>query len=128
MDLRRKILWIDSCGGLVAGAAVLLLSGWLSERYVLPQDLLRLIGGANVGYGLYSLFLASRPRRSGVLILLLVIANLVWAAACLRWAVAYNESASLFGLAHLGGEGVYVGALACLEWRWRELLRHRESR
>ena len=122
MDLRRQILWVDSCGALVAGIGVLLLCGWLSKRYVLPEDLLRLIGGANVGYGVYSLILASWARRPRVSILVLVVANLVWAATCMRWAVAYSESASVFGLAHLGGEAVYVGTLACLEWRWRAIL------
>ena len=122
MDLRRKLLWVDASAALVAGVGVLLLCGWLSEWYALPENLLLLIGGVNVGYGVYGLLLASRARRPRALILLLVMANLVWAAACLRWAVAYSESASVFGLAHLGGEGVYVGTLACLEWRWRAIL------
>jgi len=36
--------------------------------------------------------------------------------------VALAGGASVFGLAHLLGEGAFVGALATLEWRERERL------
>lgn len=123
IDLRPKLLWIDGLGATLAGVAVLLLRGWLVEWYRLSQDLLLLIGLANLAYALYSLSLASRARRPRALIVLLVVANLIWAVFCLRWAVLSHETASLFGLVHLVGEALYVGGLACLEWRWRELLR-----
>lgn len=123
MVLRRKLLWVDGLAGAVAGVAVLLLGGWLSKWYRLPQDFLFFIGLVNLAYGSYSLSLARRARRPKTLILLLVVANLTWAVLCFRWVVVFGETASLFGLAHLVGEGLFVGGLACLEWRWRELLR-----
>lgn len=123
MDLRRKLLWVDCLAGAVVGIAMLVLGGWLSEWYQLPQDLLFLMGLANLAYASYSFSLAMRSKRPKTLIRLLVVANLTWAVACFRWAVVFSETANLFGLAHLVGEGFFVGGLACLEWRWRELLR-----
>jgi hypothetical protein len=123
MDVRRKLLWIDGMAAAAAGVAVLLSGGWLSKWYELPRNLLLLIGGVNIAYASYSLSLAVRVERPKALILLLVLANLVWAVVCLRWAVVFAETASPFGIAHLAGEGVFVGGLASLEWRWRELLR-----
>lgn len=119
----RKLLWVDGLAAAVAGGAVLLASSWLSGWYRLPQDLLFLTGMVNLAYVSYSLSLAMRPKRPKKLILLLVIANLVWAVLCLRWAVIFAGTASLFGLAHLVGEALFVGGLASLEWRLREQLR-----
>ncbi len=101
---------------------MLLASSWLRELYRLPQNLYLLIGLANMAYGCYSLSLASRARRPKALILLLIVANLTWALLCVRWALVYATTASLFGLAHLMAEALFVGGLACLEWRWREQL------
>jgi hypothetical protein len=123
MDVRRKLLWVDGLAAAVAGVAVLLSGSWLSEWYGLPREILLLVGGVNLSYALYSLFLAARAERPKALIILLVIANLVWAFVCLQWAVAFADTASMFGVTHLAGEGVFVGVLASLEWRWRELLR-----
>ena len=108
------------CGSL---PALFLAGGWLSEWYRLPQDLLSLIGLVNVVYASYSLSLVVRTNRPKALIVLLVVANLTWAIFCFRWAVIFSKTASPFGLIHLVGEALYVGSLAYLEWRWRELLR-----
>lgn len=123
MDLRRKLLWIDCLAGAVAGIAMLSLARWLSEWYRLPLDLLFLMGWINLAYASFSLSLARRPERPAPFILLLILANLTWAVICWRWAVVFSETAGALGLAHLIGEGLFVGGLACLEWRWRELLR-----
>lgn len=122
MDWRRRLLWIDCTGAAVVGVAVLLSSGWLSDLHRLPQDFVLFLGWVNLGYGAYSYSLARRAERPIALILLLVAANLLWAVLCLRWAWIYSGTASPFGLLHLGGEGLYVGVLACFEWRSRELL------
>ena len=122
-SLRRKLLWIDGLAGLTVGAVVLAASGWLSERYGLPRSLLLFTGVANVAYGSYSTSLARRSVRPRRLIWFLIFANLAWAVVCFILAIVYRETATFFGLAHLVGEGLFVGGLACLEWRWRELLR-----
>jgi hypothetical protein len=82
------------------------------------------MGVANLAYGTYSGALARRARRPYALLVLLVVANATWAVLCGVAAVALAGTASAFGLAHLVGEGVFVGALAALEWRERERLRH----
>jgi hypothetical protein len=56
------------------------------------------------------------------LIVLLVIANGIWAVICLVAAVLLASKASVFGVAHLVGDGLYVGWLAKVEWRQREKL------
>ncbi len=121
-DWRRKLLWVDGLAGATVGLAVLILGTWLSAWYRLPHDFLLLIGAANLAYGTYALSLARRAPRPRGLIILLVFANLTWAVLCVRWAVVFGETASFFGLAHLLGEGLFVGGLAGLEWRWRALL------
>ena len=123
IDLRRKLLWVDCTAGAVAGVAVLTTRGWLSEWHQLPEDFLRLTGWVNLAYGSYSFSLAMLSRRPKPLLLLLIVANLTWAVFCWRWAVVYSATASPLGLTHLVGEGLFVGGLGCLEWRWRELLR-----
>jgi hypothetical protein len=115
----RHLLWIDSGAGLGAGVVVLALSGWLTEVYGLPRALLLGMGAANLAYGTYSGALARRARRPRGMLLLLVLANATWAGLAVRLA----HAASAFGLAHLAGEGLFVGGLAALEWRERERLR-----
>jgi hypothetical protein len=103
--------------------AVLALSGWLSDLYGLPRPLLVGMGVANLAYGTYSGALARRARRPRGAIVLLVLANAAWAGLCGVAAVRLADTASAFGLAHLVGEGAFVGTLAALEWRERERLR-----
>lgn len=119
---RRNLLWIDGLAGAIVGVAMLTLGGWLSELYRVPKDLLILMGLVNLAYASYSLSLASRSRRPIPFILLVAAANLIWAVFCFRWAFVFSETASFLGLAHFVVEGLFVAGLACLEWRWRELL------
>ena len=60
-----------------------------------------------------------RVRRSRKLIVLLVVANATWGGLCMLTAALLTGTASMFGLTHLVGEGVFVGGLAGLEWLWR---------
>lgn len=119
----KNLLWVDCTAALVAGAAVLLLRGWLANLYALPENLVLIIGVVNVAYGAFSFSLAvARHHRPKFLIYALVFANLSWAATCFVIGAAYLRTASIFGLGHLIGEGVFVGALALLEWRARKQL------
>jgi hypothetical protein len=101
---------------------MLSLSAWLSQLYGLPRGLLVAMGVANLGYGAFSFSLARRARRPRSLIVLLVVANATWAGLCGLAAVRFAGPASAFGLAHLVGEGLFVGGLAGLEWRQRTRL------
>ena len=122
MDFRSRILWIDGIGGIVVGVAVLALHSWLTLWYQLPREFILFMGLINLLYGCYSLPLAFRKKRPLHLIIILVIGNLTWAVLCLWWAYSFRETASILGLIHLIGEGIYVGGLGLLEWRWRNYL------
>ncbi len=118
----RKLLWVDCGAALLASLAVLSLSGWLARLYALPRGLLVAMGVANLAYGAFSFSLARRAHRPPSLIVLLVMANATWAVLCGIAAVRLAGVASAFGLAHLIGEGLFVGGLAALEWRQRAQL------
>ncbi len=55
--------------------------------------------------------------------MLLVVANATWSGLCVFTAAVLAGTASMFGLTHVMGEGVFVGGLAGLEWSQREQLR-----
>jgi hypothetical protein len=118
----RKLLWMDCIAAAIAGVAVLALNGWLSRLYMLPHELIMFIGVVNLLYGSYSFTLARRARRRMLLIKLLVFANAAWVIVCLGLAATFWNQASVFGLMHLVGEALIVGALAAMEWRQRHQL------
>lgn len=118
----RHLLWIDSGAGLLNGVTTLTLCAWLSDLYSLPRPMLVAMGVTNLAYGTYSGLLASRTRRPMALIVVLVIANALWAIGCLLAAFRLADSASGVGLAQLLAEGLLVGGLAALEWRARKQL------
>jgi hypothetical protein len=120
--LTPRLLWIDSGAACLAGLTVLSLSGWLSRLHALPRGLLIAMGAANLAYAAYSGSLAIRARRPRLAIVALVVANALWAVLCAVLAVRFAATASGFGLAHLIGEGLFVGGLAGLEWSQRERL------
>jgi hypothetical protein len=118
----QKLLWVDCTGAALVGVTVISLSGWLSRLEGLPQEVLLFTGAVNLLYASYSFSLAVRAERPMRLIKLLVFANLAWVPVCLGLVVAFSSTATPFAYAHLVGEAVYVGGLAVLEWRNRDLL------
>ena len=118
----KKLLWVDCVGAALAGLTVIALSGWLSRLEGLPWEVLLFTGAANLLYASYSFSLAVRSERPMRLIKLLVFANLAWVPVCSGLVVAFSATATPFAFIHLIGEAVYVGGLAVLEWRNRDLL------
>ena len=116
------LLWLDCLGALAAGILVLALSGWLAPLEGLPREVLVFAGAMNLAYGSYSLSLALRERRTRPAVYALIFANAAWPLVCLALVAAFWETITAFGLLHLVGEGLYVGALALAEWRQRERL------
>jgi hypothetical protein len=109
---------VDWIGGAIGGVLVLSLRGWLTGLYGLPDGLLVVIGLANVAYSGVSFTLAMSARGGRVPFLWAVAAaNMAWAVVCFVLAAVWAGEASPFGLAHLIGEGVFVGGLGVLEWR-----------
>lgn len=118
----RALLWVDCTAGALVGAIVLALSGWLSELYGLPRDLLLVTGVANVLYATYSFSLARRAVRPLAGIVALAVANMAWGVICVGLVVAFADTGGVLGLLHLGAEAGVVGGLGALEWRHRDVL------
>ena len=106
----------------MVGMTVIALSGWLGRLEGLPQGVLLFTGAVNLLYASYSFSLAVRRERPMWMIKLLVVANLAWVPVCLGLVAAFSATATPFAYLHLVGEAVYVGGLAVLEWRNRDLL------
>ncbi|MEL6615335.1 MAG: hypothetical protein AAFQ43_06330 [Bacteroidota bacterium] len=123
----RHLLWIDCTAGGLVGALVLLLHDWLSGLYGLPVGLVIGLGVANLVYASYSFNLARRHRRPLAGIVALAGANVAWAVFLCVVIARYAGDASVFGLATLVTEVVFVGGLGLLEWRHRDLLRAADS-
>lgn len=121
----RSLLWIDCVAAVLAGTLVLAFADPLAAFYAMPADGLRVIGAINLLYACLSGSLALRDTRSVRWIAALALANGAWSMACSGIAVAVAGTATAFGMAHLLGEGAFVGSLGLLEWRWRvRLARH----
>ena len=119
MPLRaRRILWLDSLGALVVGVLVLALSAPLAELYVLPRALVVTLGVVSCGSGTLARQASRGMRPARRWVDLLIGANLAWTVVCALLAAAWWSEASAWGLAQLLGEGVYVGGLGLVEWRW----------
>ena len=127
-DKRHQLLWVDGSAGALVGVIVLAFGHWLSQWYGLPRDFVFFMGCANLAYGIYSLPLSSRQERPRAMILLLVVGNIGWAIACVRWAFVYADTLTILGYLQLIGEAIFVGGLGIVEWRWREHLRFRDGR
>lgn len=117
----KSLLWVDCLGALVVGVLVFTLSSWLSALYAMPEPFVIALGAANLTYGAFSLSLARRTVRPRAL-LLLSGANLAWAVFCVIASIILAAQASAYGLALLLLEGVYVGGLGLLEWRFLDAL------
>ncbi|QTN26716.1 hypothetical protein HZ993_15515 [Rhodoferax sp. AJA081-3] len=127
MRIANNLLWIDCTAGALVGFVVLLFTAQLSQLQALPHTLLLFMGAANVLYASFSFILATRSKRPMPLIKLLVVANGFWSLVCVCLAVAYANTATLFGLGHLITEAIFVGSLAAQEWKWRALLLQRAT-
>lgn len=118
----RSILWLDGGGGLLVGVLMQALSTWLLPLFRLPEPVYFTITAANLAYGVFGLFLASRPRRSRRLVVTLAVANALWGVLCVIGVILLANRASVFGLVHIAAEGAFVFWLAQTEWRNRALL------
>ena len=117
-----RILWIDCLGGLAGGVLVILFSGWISRLEGLPHSIVLFMGIANLSYGSYSLFVATRLTRGIRLVGSLAMANMAWMPICLIVVWLHWETLTLLGCIHVLGEGIYVGILGGIEWSIRKRL------
>lgn len=117
-----RILWVDCLGGLIAGGIILSIAALISRLDSLPLEIVYFVGFANLAYGSYSLWLATRSAREIVFIKLLALANMAWLFFCIAIVATYWNEISVFGVFHKLAEGLYVASLGVLEWRWRNTL------
>lgn len=122
MRLSVSLLRIDSVAGLSAGVIAVVFSAWMSDLYGVPREYVLVNATANLVYGTFSGWLASRSIRPMSLIVALAAANGTWAVLCVALAIWLSGTATVFGLAHLLFEATFVGGLAVLEWRYRDQL------
>jgi len=118
----RTLLALDGGAAGVVGVAELALLDRLPRWLGFPPTLVLLFALANVAYAAYSGTLAVRAacgRAPALLaITVLVAANALWALVCMAVVVAMGSRASALGVALVSAEGLFVAALAALEWRW----------
>jgi len=113
------ILCIDWKGATIVGIVTVSLHKWLSLFGGLPPAILVGIGLTNLSYAGFSFSLWIRPARSSRSIAALVVANLGWSVVCICLLLVHCNVVTSIAVLHLGGEAVYVGALAIMEWRHR---------
>jgi hypothetical protein len=120
--LIQRILWVDCIGAIATGVAIFIFSGWLSSLSGFSREFV--IGHAFVHliYGAYSLSLAVRKRRPMLMLMVLIFANAAWGCFCLIFAATLWGDAPVFAVAQFTLEGLYVGGLALIEWKRRDLL------
>ena len=118
----RNIIYLDGLAGGIVGLLELVLLDWLTQLYQLPKQLMIFICAANLIYGAYSLNLARNirygtwPRRRWFE--LLIFGNALWTVVCVALTTIYWSTASIFGLAHLLLEAMFVLLLAYWELRF----------
>lgn len=121
-----NLSWIDGCAALLAGGLVLALLDPLTHWYALPRQVLTFIAGVNLGYSSLGFALSLLPRSASSarrgLLFVLIVANCFWVLMCIGLTLRFGAEASVLGLAHLIGEGIFVATLAALEWRYRRLI------
>ena len=121
---QRNILRIDGSAGFITGVIMWLLSDVLVALYQIPPWLFTINIMANLIYGIGASLLASWQHRPHGAVVALSVANLLWAVLCIVTAMVIAPTASIFGIGHFVGEGLFVGTLGVLEWRWRHALQH----
>ncbi len=119
---RDWLLWLDCVGGLLVGALVLCFHSWLSQIEGLPASTVVVMGGANLVYGFFSLFVTTRRVRPARLIQALAVANMFWLVVCVGVVVVWWDVVTLLGVSLIVGEGLYVATLGAVEWLWRDHL------
>ncbi len=117
--LIRHLIRFDGIAGLMAGTFSLTFSAWLAELYGLPRSIVVFNGIVNLMYGTYSSTLASLRHRPIAMVIALSFANCLWALFCFAFVFQMPASATVFAVGQALFEGVFVGSLGVLEWRYR---------
>ena len=119
---KRNILWLDCIGGLIVGVAVLTFFRAVGSLGGLQTAVVIGMGLANLLYGSYSLFVATRKPRPRRLVEILAYGNMAWLGVCVLVTFLEWDRVTPLGILHVIGEGIYVAGLGIVEWFWRHEL------
>lgn len=111
------LIWIDGMAALLSGCFVLAFRGQLAPWFNLPEQLLLAMCWVSFGYAAYSIRLAMQKTKPTKWLKVLVAANSIWAVLCIAIAIYFSDTATLWGIAYLSLESLFVAALAVLEWK-----------
>ena len=109
--LRADALVSGACGVLQLAAA-----DRLATLLELPRSLLLGSGEFMLVYALALLLMASRPRLPSALVMIIVVGNLLWAAACVALPLEGALALNALGWAFLWVQAAAVAVLAVFQW------------
>jgi hypothetical protein len=125
----RRLLWVDAIAAGSAGVLLLMLRDWLAGWYGFALAQLWVMALVSLCYCAFGLFVLTRRELPLSLVRVLFTANFAWASVCAIAVPVLATSATIFGLAALLLEALFVGGLATLERRrWRALMSVESSR
>jgi hypothetical protein len=111
----RTVLKLDAASCLGMAALVLPVAGVLEGPLGIEPVLMRGAAAPLIPIGLYMLWLGLRREANPVLVWLVILGNIGWAAASLVFAAMLPDISSLGRLA-VAGQGFAVLGLAMAEW------------
>jgi hypothetical protein len=112
----RNVLVADSISCLGSGALQVGFTGTMAALLGLPAHLLMGTGIFLVAYGVLVGLLATRNPAPRVIIWLLVVGNLGWAAACVLLLASGAVAPTALGVAWVVIQALTVSVLAQLQW------------
>lgn len=113
----KKLIWFDAFAALTSGVVVIALKGFFAPLFNLPAALLTVLALTAFCYAVYSFQLAFRAHKPPPLIWLLIIANTIYALACLVLFFVFLRTATWLGSAYLLLDFSIVAALTFIEYR-----------
>jgi hypothetical protein len=114
--LLRCVLWADAVSCLVCGALQVAFAGALKQWLGISAAMLAGTGEFLLLYGAAVTFLATRTRVASAIIWCLIVANLMWAVACVVIAIRGGPGMTPLGYAYAFFQAFTVAALAQLQY------------
>jgi hypothetical protein len=111
----KRVLLLDAASCLGMGAALVAGAAPLAQPLGLPAALLGGAGVALIPIGLFMAFVATRAAPSALLVWLIILGNVGWAAQSFGL-IAVSPTISALGLAFVAGQAAFVSLIAALEY------------
>ena len=113
----RRLLWVDAGLGWSFGLAGMLLHEEAAKLLGFTQGWVLGLAAANCLYASFSLSLALKKVTPVKPVMILILANLAWAAFSVVLAVLHFPDATAIGQFFLATQPLVVGGLGFWEWR-----------